>query len=75
MPNQPKTPIRSIRVPDDIWLPARALAAELGDTLTDVIRKALAAYVAGGRPESTVDSQSEALRTVPDHETGHRGAT
>lgn len=43
--NQPKTPIRSFRIPDEVYLPAKAKAAERGDTLTDVVRKALEEYV------------------------------
>ncbi len=44
MPNQPKTPIRSIRVPDDEWQAAQRRAAERGETVTDVIRRALRRY-------------------------------
>ena len=45
MPNQPKTPHRTVRVPDDEWHAAQARAAELGETLTDVVRRALREYV------------------------------
>jgi hypothetical protein len=41
MPNQPKTPGHTIRVPDDEWLPAKALAAKTGETMTDIVRRAL----------------------------------
>ena len=44
MPNQPKTPARAVRVPDELWESARARAAAEGRTLTDVIRAALRAY-------------------------------
>ena len=47
MPNQPKTPGHTIRVPDDEWLPARDKAAENGETMTGVIRRALRKYVSG----------------------------
>jgi len=47
MPNQPKTPVHTIRVPDDEWIPARDKAAEKGETMTDVIRRGLRRYVAG----------------------------
>ena len=40
-----KTPLRAIRVPDDEWEPAQAVAAENGETVTDVVRRALVAYV------------------------------
>ena len=45
MPNQPATPNRTIRVPDEEWEPARRVAADRGETLTDVIRRALRRYV------------------------------
>lgn len=45
VPNQPKTPTRAIRVPDDLWKTAKAIARERGETLSDVLRDALVAYV------------------------------
>ena len=45
VPNQPKTPQRAIRVPDDLWRAAQAVAKERGETLSDVIREALGEYV------------------------------
>ena len=39
------TPRRSIRIPDTEWQPAKATAARCGDSLSDVVRKALRAYV------------------------------
>jgi len=47
MPNHPKTPGHTIRVPDDEWIPAKDKAAKEGETMTDVIRRALRKYVAG----------------------------
>ena len=47
MPNQPKTPGHTVRVPDDEWIPARDKAAEEGETMTDVIRAGLRRYVLG----------------------------
>lgn len=44
VPNQPKTPIRSFRIPDDVYDAAKAKAAERGETLTDVVKKALERY-------------------------------
>lgn len=40
-------PIRSIRVPDDLWEAAQEKAAVVGDTISDVVRKALLWYVNG----------------------------
>ena len=45
MPNQPKTPSRNVRVPDDLWHAAQAKAAERGETVSDVVRRALERYV------------------------------
>lgn len=48
-PNQPKTPNRVVRVPDDIWHPAQVKAALEGTTVSAVIRAALQVYVKGGK--------------------------
>lgn len=45
MPNQPKTPARSVRVPEDLWQAALARSQERGETVTDVIVRALKRYV------------------------------
>lgn len=44
-PNQPKTPLRSFRVPDDLWMPARDKAHREGITITDVLQRALREYL------------------------------
>lgn len=36
---------RVVRIPDAVWDAARAKAAERGETVTDVIRRALERYV------------------------------
>lgn len=43
-PDKPKTPIRGFRVPADVYEAAQAKARERGETLSDVVRKALARY-------------------------------
>jgi hypothetical protein len=48
MPNQPKTPLRSIRVEEALWAAALVKSHERGETVSEVIRKALARYVARG---------------------------
>lgn len=48
MPNAPKTPLRSIRVDTDLWRAAQAVAAARGESLSDVIRRALVRYVKRG---------------------------
>lgn len=45
MPNQPKTPARSVRVPEDLWQAAQRRAKEKGETVSDVILRALRRYV------------------------------
>lgn len=49
VPNQEKTPRRTVRVPDDVWRAAQAKAEERGDNLSEVIRKALERYVRSKR--------------------------
>lgn len=46
MPNQPRkdNPARAIRVPDDLWKRARERAAEKGETVSEVVRRALERY-------------------------------
>jgi len=46
MPNAPKTPTRTIRVPDDLWRAVQAKAKSNGVTVTSVIIKSLDAYLA-----------------------------
>lgn len=45
MPNAPKTPTRTIRVADSLWLAVQKKAAKEGVTVTSVIVKALEEYV------------------------------
>lgn len=45
MPNQPKFPARTVRVPDELWQAARAKADERGDNVSQVVREALRRYV------------------------------
>jgi predicted HicB family RNase H-like nuclease len=45
VPNQPKTPQRAIRVPDELWKSAQAIAKRQGESLSEVVREALAEYV------------------------------
>ncbi len=39
------TPLRSVRIPDDLWAAALERAAENGETVTDVVLRALRRYV------------------------------
>lgn len=44
-PNQPRTPVRTLRVPDELWSNAQKVAKDRGESLSDVMRDALEAYV------------------------------
>jgi hypothetical protein len=56
-----KTPLRNIRVPDDLWEAAKEEAAAEGRTLTDVILRDLHRYVTRRRRErGTADGPVEA---------------
>jgi hypothetical protein len=46
MPDQPKTPTRSIRIPDDEWQAALEATKAKGETVTNVVREALRRFVA-----------------------------
>lgn len=39
------TPIRNVRVPDELWRLALEKAAQEGDNLSEVIRRALTEYI------------------------------
>ena len=45
VPNQPKTPKRSVRVPQELWDAVKAKAKERGETVTDVVIRALQRYL------------------------------
>jgi hypothetical protein len=48
----PETPLRAVRIADDIWTLARRKAAENGETVTDVVRRALVDYITPPLPKS-----------------------
>lgn len=54
----PGTKLRNVRVADDLWLAAKDATSQHGDTLADVVRAALVAYVA----QHGVDQASETTR-------------
>lgn len=45
-PDAPRTPHRTFRIDDELYRAAKERAAENGETLTDVVRRALTEYVA-----------------------------
>lgn len=46
MPNQPRkdNPARAIRIPDALWEAAKKRAEEKGETVSEVVRRALERY-------------------------------
>lgn len=48
VPNQPKTPKHGVRIPDDLWQAALRKARDRGETVTDVIIRALKRYLRDG---------------------------
>jgi len=50
MPNAPKTPTRTIRVSDDIWLAVQKKAAKEGVTVTSIIINSLENYIKVDKP-------------------------
>ncbi|MBF4573169.1 hypothetical protein ITJ64_11625 [Herbiconiux sp. VKM Ac-1786] len=45
MPNQPKTPVKSFRISEDLYRAALSKAKSEGKSLTDIVREALEHYV------------------------------
>lgn len=45
MPNQPKTPLRNVRVSNELWEAALVKAEDRGETVSEVVRRALERYV------------------------------
>lgn len=45
MPDQPKTPKRSVRISEDLWRAVMTIAHGRGETITDVIVRSLKNYV------------------------------
>lgn len=49
MPNAPRTPLKSFRIPEDLYREAQQIAAEQDESVSDVVRRALERYVKAGR--------------------------
>lgn len=48
-PNKPKTPLRAIRIPDDLWVAAQETAARKDEDVSKVVRRSLENYVRRNR--------------------------
>lgn len=58
MPNQPRTPQRTVRIPDAVWESAQVRASQRDETVSDVVRRALERYATA--TDDHLDAQSEA---------------
>lgn len=56
MPNAPRTPLRSFRIPDDLYTEAQQIAATQDESVSDVVRQALERYVKAGRRRARTDT-------------------
>ncbi len=56
MPNAPRTPLRSFRIPDDLYLEVQQIAATQDESVSDVVRQALERYVKAGRRRARADA-------------------
>lgn len=45
------TTLRNVRVADEVWLPAKEQAERNGETVSDVVRRALVEYVMTPPPD------------------------
>lgn len=46
------TMLRNVRVADEVWQPAKVRAEENGETVSDVVRRALVEYVTTPPPDA-----------------------
>lgn len=56
-PNAPKTPLHSFRCDDGRWNAAKQKARDNGETIADVLRRALDLYLEPGLVELSTDDQ------------------
>lgn len=45
------TPLRNVRVPDDVWEAAAKIAADRGESMSEVIRASLRRYITRHTPK------------------------
>jgi hypothetical protein len=64
-----KTPVRNVRIPDEIWLPALARAEALGSTATDAVEAGLRWYA----PEPLPAAHEFTFANWPEGERWARG--
>lgn len=55
-----QTPVRHIRIGDEIWEQVERIASQDGSTLTDVVKMALTEYIAKRRRQEGAKRRAEA---------------
>lgn len=63
MPNQPKTPLRSMRIDDDLWNAVRVKTRREGRSITSVIVRALRNYVSDGT-DAGITTSADIIRAA-----------
>lgn len=58
VPNAPRTPLRSFRIPDDLYLEAQQIAAAQDESVSDVVRRGLERYVKAGRRRAEANDRA-----------------
>lgn len=58
VPNAPRTPLRSFRIPDDLYLEAQEIAAAQDESVSDVVRQGLERYVKAGRRKAKANDRA-----------------
>jgi negative regulator of replication initiation len=64
MPSQPRTPQRTIRIDDRLWHAVQTRAAERGETVSDVVRRALERYVADDLERAVGEKVAQAIENA-----------
>jgi hypothetical protein len=67
------TTMRSIRVSDDVWDPAKEATEREGETLSDVVRRALIEYAAGQSRASEVARLRDIIERIDSANTTSTG--
>lgn len=53
------TPVRNVRLRDEVWNEAKAIAAERNETMTSIIEEALLRYIADNRSAAGSDRAAD----------------
>ncbi len=75
VPNQEKTPRRTVRVPNEVWQPAGQKARDNDENVSEVIRRALTDYIRDDPPVSTTPGPNTSSRPAGERPPHDRMAT